>query len=247
MCPLIGHKIPKKIGEGTCMATKRSEFDSGSVFHRQLDLFNPEKYQVDIHQVGVGATGSYNVLFLSSVGFDKVHVWDFDDVEIHNMGGQLYGPSHIDRPKVECIVELLENMKGAKLIAHPEKWEGQRLRGVVICGIDSMEGRKALWEHCKRRMIQVKMFVDTRIGAQNAMILSVIPSDPKSVARYEETLYTDKDAAPLPCTQRGVSDINGIVGGLVTRQVRQFLKEGESAVVPEIIYSARNATFMRLD
>ena len=229
------------------MTTKRSEFESGSVFHRQLDLFNPKEHQIDIHQVGIGATGSYNVQFLTSVGFDRVNIWDFDTVEIHNMGGQLYGPKHVGRPKVECLTEMMMDMKGATLIPHSEKWEGQKLRGIVICGIDTMEGRKALWEHCRDRMIQVQLFIDTRIGAQNAIVMAVVPSDPEQCKRYEDTLHADKEAAPLPCTQRGVSDINGIVGGLVTRQVRQFLKEGEASVVPEIIYSALNAQFLRLD
>ncbi len=229
------------------METERSDFDSGSVFHRQLDLFNPSEHQIDIHQVGVGATGSYNVLFLTSVGFNKIHVWDFDDVEIHNMGGQLYGPRHIERSKVECITEMMHEMKGATLIPHAEKWEGQKLRGIVICGIDSMEGRQALWQHCKNRMMQVRLFIDTRIGGQNAMIFSVVPTDLRAVERYEETLHTDEEAVPLPCTQRGVSDINGIVGGLVTRQVRQFLKEGEHRVVPEIVYSAIDGTVMHLE
>lgn len=56
---------------------------------------------------GAGGLGSNCALFLARSGFEKFVIADFDNVEPSNLNRQVYFPSHIGRPKVECLREIL--------------------------------------------------------------------------------------------------------------------------------------------
>jgi hypothetical protein len=64
--------------------------------------------------------------------------------------------------------------------------------------------------------------------------------------RYEKTLHSNEDTAELPCTERSVSDINFWVGGMMTRQVRTYLTDGDPAFCQEIIYDARAGEIIKV-
>ena len=231
------------------MVTMRSVVGNlGSVLHRQLGLFDPEKHnKMPLHVVGVGATGSNDVVVAAKIGLNPIHVWDKDTVEIHNNGGQIYSLSHVEQPKVDALGEVVSHLCGVELVLHNQWWTPEdKLRGIVICGVDSMEVRKELFAHVRKRSIACPLFIDHRIGGETAIVFTVPTQDAEQCERYEESLHSDEEAAPLPCTQRGCYDINNIVAGLTVRQIRKWLIQGDKSIIPEIIYSAENGTFTRM-
>ena len=230
------------------MVVLRDDLDLGTVLHRQLDLFNPDRdNKMPLHVVGVGATGSNDVLVAAKIGLNPIHVWDEDTVEVHNNGGQLYSLEDIGKPKVLALREAVQKLAGVNLVVHNKWWTpDDKLKGIVVCGVDSMETRKILWKHVRSRSIPCPLFIDHRIGGETAILFTVPTQDPLACERFEETLHTDAEAAPLPCTQRGCYDINNIVAGLTVRQIRKWLIQGDKAIIPEVIYSAENGTFTRM-
>jgi len=232
------------------MVTMRDDVSNlGTVLHRQLGLFNPEKDCThSLVVVGVGATGSNDVIVAGKIGMNPIHVWDGDTVEIHNNGGQIYSLADIDKPKVLALRETVQHLCGVNLVVHNKYWTPEdKLKGIIICGVDKMEVRKQLWAHAKKRSLACPLFIDHRIGGETAIIFAVPTQDPAACERFEESLHSDEEAAPLPCTQRGCYDINNIVAGLTVRQIRKWLINGDKAIVPEIIYSAENGTFTRME
>jgi len=222
----------------------RNSHNMGDIFHRQLDIFNPEDYDVPVHVIGVGATGSADVLALMKMGFFQVHAWDNDIVEVNNTAGQLYGLRDEDSPKVHALYDIVTRLADDGPFCHQKNWEGEPLSGIVVMGVDSMEVRRQIFDATVFKP-QVQLVIDHRIGGQEAIIFCYSPTDADAVADYEQSLTADEDAARLPCTQRSVIDINFIVAGLTARAARTFLVDGQRAITHEMHYNARDCTFMR--
>ena len=98
----------------------------------------------------------------------------------------------------------------------------QRLSGVVISAVDTMESRKAIWRNGVRYNPQVPFFLDARMGAEVRTVYSVRPVDPDDVAFYDATLYSDAEALEDPCTARAI--IYNVFGAaaLLANQVKKF-------------------------
>ena len=221
------------------MSKDRAVYDHGSVFHRQLGIFDPAKYPIAVHVVGAGAIGSYGALALAKIGFSDITVWDFDVVEPKNQPGQLYGLDDVGKPKVECLQRIVSELANIEIKTENRKWEGQQFEGggIVISAVDCMDARKEIFKKIRLKS-NFTILIDGRIGGQAVRLLAVRPMSMKDIDRYEKTLFTNEDAAELPCTERSVSDINFWVSGMIARQVRTFLTEGDMAFTPEVIFDA---------
>jgi len=220
----------------------RSTYRASDIYSRQADIFVPANHQIEVHIVGVGATGSFDAMCLAKLGFDKMTIYDHDTVEVKNQAGQIYGLADHDRLKVDACAEIVERVADIEIRKIPERWEAQPLRGIVIMGLDSMEGRKAMFDACRRKL-RVKLLLDHRIGGETIQILPVLPMNKESLDRYEETLFSDKEAAPVPCTQRSVIYQNFTVAGLTVNIIRNFLVHGEKIVPKEIIFNGRTMDY----
>lgn len=221
----------------------------GGKFLRQLDIFDPtdDTMQAPIQIIGAGAIGSFTTLALAKLGLDSFLVYDDDVVEEHNQPSQLYSSEDIvmaesekdgivpSKLKVDALQELIKRLTDVDISVIPEKWDGQPLSGIVISALDNMAGRSALWEAC-RYNADVDLFIDTRIGGSDVMVFTIDPMDMEHGKKYKRFLFSSDEVAELPCTARGIIDINFMVGSLVTRAVRRFLKDHE--ITPFTTYSA---------
>jgi len=225
------------------MAT-RSDYEPGTIFQRQLDIFDPEKFNVPVHVIGVGATGSFDVLALAKLGFKEIHAWDDDIVEINNTAGQLYGIDDNHRFKVAALEEIVERLADIKIIQHAEKWDGQPLNGIVIMGADSIDTRRQIFE-AVRFKFSVPLVIDHRIGGYNAQIFMFEPKDPEACEEFEATLFIKENASQLPCTFRSVIDINWFVASMAVRGIRSFLT-GEP-ISFELHYDSKTGAFTKRD
>lgn len=219
----------------------RNELNPGTIFHRQLDIFNPEEFNLPIHVIGVGATGSFDVMALAKIGFNKIHVWDFDVVEANNTAGQIYGLDDINRMKVDTLKDIVERVANIKLITHPCAWNGEALSGIVIMGADSMAVRKRIFEATMMKPM-VPLVCDHRIGGQKAQLFAYQPSNVVAIEDFKKTLFNDDQAIDLPCTLRSVIDINWFVASMTVRNIRRFLVSGPDALVYEMHYDAERCT-----
>lgn len=167
---------------------------------RCSDVFNPSKLDAEINIIGAGALGSWATLMLCKLGIDgsKITVWDYDTVEPGNVTNQLYGNNHVGMLKTEALKQIIEEQLNTSINIKTERWEGQRLNGYVIALVDSMLGRKKLFNHIKMKAT-VKGFFDGRMGIDTYRIYYVHPLTMSHLKGYEETLYDDSNAEVSSC------------------------------------------------
>ncbi len=190
-------------------------------FLRQLDLVSPETLDIPIHLIGCGGIGSFTALVLSKMGVRQLSLYDPDGIEEHNLPNQLFRLSDVGRPKVEALREILAEFAGLSVEVQPVQVEGQRMAGVVISGVDTMQARKTIWQQCIRYRTAIVRYIDARMGAEVARIYAVRPTDPSDIRFYEKTLYHDEEAEALPCTAAAIIysgfAIASLIGNLVKR------------------------------
>jgi hypothetical protein len=188
-----------------------------------LDILPPEKLAFPLVVIGAGAIGSAAVVTVAKMGCADVTVWDGDVLEEVNVPNQLCKASKVGKPKVEALKELVEELTGATIQAEYREYQGQRLEGVVISTVDSMDVRKAIWKRV-RLNFQVPLFLDARMGAEFARLYALRPTDLDAVGFYETNLYGSEEAEPLPCSGRSIvycpTVIGGIIGALIARHAR---------------------------
>ena len=63
---------------------------------------------------GAGGIGSWLTFFLVRAGFSPI-VYDFDTIEEHNLGGQLFRASDIDSTKVGALHDIIHTLEAKKL------------------------------------------------------------------------------------------------------------------------------------
>lgn len=209
---------------------------------RQQDLIDPDQLDVPITVVGCGGIGSFVVLTLAKMGCRALTVYDDDRVEPHNIPNQAYRLADVGRLKVEALAELVWEVAGAPLQIRAERVRSQRLQGVVLTAVDTMAARHEIWLQGIRHRAAVPLYVDARMGAEVARVLTVRPADPDDIRRYETSLYTDEEAVDVPCTAQAIVYTGFSVAGLVAGQIKKFLT-GEP-FKGELILDHKTVTFV---
>lgn len=192
---------------------------------RQQDLFRPEQALSPVTLIGAGGVGSAIGLLLAKMGVPKLAVFDFDTVEEHNLPSQLYRREDIGRPKVEALAEIAKSFADGQIEPRAERFADQPLTGLVISAVDSMDVRLSIWERLRFNP-DVELYVDTRMGANLAVIHCVRPCDPDDVKRYERHLYPSSEASDIPCTARAIVYNTFGVASMVGSIVRKWWLDG---------------------
>lgn len=172
--------------------------------------------------VGVGGLGSWAAMGLARVGAQRLTLVDPDTVSEANIGPQLYTPDMIGGYKVHALAEQLEALGTEAIVARillritsavglPEQPCG---RSVVLSLPDSMSARSDVYESARER--GYRWLLDGRMGRRDYRVYVCDLSDETDRTRYERTLYTDSQAAELPCTERATAYVGLACGGLLT-------------------------------
>ncbi len=211
-------------------------------FSRQTDLVDSEALETPLALIGCGGIGSFSALALAKMGCVHLTIYDDDLVEEQNIPNQLYRLADVGHLKVECLADIVKRFTGIGIEARSERVQSQRLQGIVVSGVDSMEARRRIWDRSIRYKAGVVAYIDARMGAEVARIYTVRPSDPDHIRFYERTLYSDDEALQLPCTAQAIV-YNGLwIASLVAGQVKRVAM-GE-AWKREIIFDQKTLTFL---
>lgn len=166
---------------------------------RHQELFDAYTFDTPIHILGGGATGSWLALQLAKLGIVNITVWDFDIVEEHNVPNQLFGIQHVGTLKVEALQQIIKEYTNTEIKIKNERVTNQRLQGIVFCMVDSMSGRKEIFDNCIKMKSAVKLFIEPRLGLNEGRIYNVIPTDLNHIKRYEDCWYSDEEAEVSAC------------------------------------------------
>jgi len=190
-------------------------------FQRQLDIVSPEQLSFPIVVIGAGAIGSATVVTLAKMGCTDITVWDDDILEEANVPNQLCKPSMVGRPKLEALQELTEDLTEVVIRTESRRYRGQKLSGVVIAAVDSMDARVDIWKRVKLDP-DVTLLIDARMGAQFARIYVIRPCDPGDIDFYQDNLYSSSEAEPLPCSARSIVYCPQVVAGFVGLFIKDY-------------------------
>jgi len=210
--------------------------------YRQQDLIEPDALDTPINVIGCGGIGSFVVLALAKMGCRALAAYDDDRVEPHNIPNQAYRMGDVGRLKVEALADVVREVAGAPLRIRVERVRSQRLQGVVVTAVDTMAARREIWERGIRYRAAVPIYLDARMGAEVARILTVRPADPDDVRRYEASLHPDEEALILPCTAQAIVYTGFSIAALVAGQIKKFLT-GEP-LKGEVILDHKTMTFV---
>lgn len=185
---------------------------------RQLDFIPMESLSAEINIVGAGAIGSWVALSLAKMGFVDITVWDMDEVSIENMNCQFYPISHVGKPKVDVLKDMVEAFTGVSIMTRG-KYEGQQLSGIVVSALDNMETRKLIFDS---RSNVTKWIIDPRMSLEAASLVTCNCQDSTSVQRYAKTFYSDSDAVQERCTAKSTIYTANLIAGLVCKTVKDI-------------------------
>lgn len=191
---------------------------------RQLDIIPVAVLGQEISIIGAGAIGSCVAMALAKMGFGNLWVWDFDNINIENMNCQFYRHKDIGRPKVEALVDIVQDFSGEMITPHVGAYDGKHpLSGIVITAVDSMKARKMIWEGHKNVAAATKLYIDPRMGAERALCYAVKPMKEKDIVTYEKTLYSDAEAVFERCTAKATMYTAFMLSGHVAKIVKDFV------------------------
>lgn len=206
-------------------------------YTRQRDWFDPDKTQASVTVVGCGGIGSFAAFALAKLGVQTIRLVDFDTVEEHNIPNQMFTPIQAGDLKTRALANTIASFDPSANMAFEIETYEQRLQDgvplsdVVVSALDSMEARADLWEQVRMK-INVKLFLDARLAAENIVLYAVNPINAEDIAGYEATLHSDEEALELSCTGRSIIDVGFAVASLITRAVRrQYAHEEHERVV----------------
>lgn len=172
--------------------------------------------------VGVGAIGRQVALMLAGIGIKHMSLWDFDSVDVENIGPQGYPESSVGKQKVRVTGNNCPDVYNkCNLAMHNKKWEPTKIpsglnRTTFVC-LDSMKGRSQVAEG-----VNTDLLIDVRMASESFCVYSSYwELDP---SRYTDTLYTDENAVELPCTNKATPYCANIGAGIAVSQFSKWLR-----------------------
>lgn len=174
---------------------------------RHIEVFSPDAVKHPIHIIGVGATGSFVAMQLARMGCPVINIYDFDDVEIHNIPNQYYDVEDIGKLKVEALADKLKLINPDIVVnvctkpvaqVHDDEHAGiDEMKGYVFMLVDSMKVRKELWSAIKENKDIINVW-ESRLGSDQARVYSLDMSV-KDFSKYEQDFYGDDEAEVSAC------------------------------------------------
>lgn len=169
-------------------------------YSRQVNILNPEEFNTKINIIGAGATGSWVAFSLAKMGLSNLHIYDFDEVGMHNLPNQMFGVRDIDRNKALSIRNIIKLFTGFTVNARNEKVDGSvPMQGIVFMLTDTMKSRKDIYNRAIKNNPSIDLLIETRMDLRGGRIYVVDPKDREQTKMYEQTFYSDDEAEVSAC------------------------------------------------
>ena len=164
---------------------------------------------------GAGGIGSWLTFLLARAGFIPI-VYDFDVVEAHNMGGQLFGKQHINLPKVDAIRQIVKEYSDMDLLVFNERFTLDSMsHNYMFMAFDNMKARKDMFEIWWRDHSQnpEAILIDGRLLMEHLQVFCVTKDTAKEY--FDTHLFDDSEVAAESCTLKQTSHSAGMIASLM--------------------------------
>lgn len=164
---------------------------------KSYDYFQPEKDDSRIHIVGCGSVGATVAENLARCGITKFTLWDFDEVEPHNLANQIFRQQDVGTKKVDALLDILMEINpdiknDVKL--ESKGWQGKNMSGYIFLCVDSIELRRKITEQ-HMDSPYVKAMFDFRTRLEDAQHYAADWSDKKMKEDFLASMqFTDEEA-----------------------------------------------------
>lgn len=200
-------------------------------FIRQSALIDATKLDKKIVIIGAGGIGSWTALALTKMGCSDVTVLDFDTIEEHNLGSQIYNESDIGLKKVDALKEKVEHISASKIHILKKKYTKntsfrQFLQkfDIIISAVDSIVVRTDMFHELLEDEFS-GWYIDGRMAANEINLYCIKMDNKKHTDLYEETLFKPSEAVAIPCSARAVIYNCFVISGLIADLVAQITNE----------------------
>ena len=169
-------------------------------FSRQINIFNPNEFDIPIHIIGAGATGSWVAFSLAKMGIKNIFLYDFDTVGMHNLPNQMFSLRQIDQNKALATARNIKNFTGYDIRPRNAKVDGNiLLQGIIFILTDTMKSRKDIYYRAIKNNPNVKLLIETRMDLRGGRIYAIEPTNINHTREYEKTFYNDDEAEVSAC------------------------------------------------
>lgn len=192
---------------------------------RHYDIINRDSLGKKIVVVGAGAIGGFTVLALAKMGYNNIHVYDFDTVENENIGAQFFPIDAVGSTKVSALAQMVQAFTGQVITQYEERIaKGVRIEAdIVISAVDNMATRRLIAEE-----IDCRYIIDPRMSAEYASLEVVETRNKEKMDNYFRTLYSDTDAVQERCTAKTTIYTVLLISGQVVKAVKDLYADKES-------------------
>jgi len=178
---------------------------------------------VEFHIVGCGAIGSSVAMQLVRLGADNFYLYDFDKVEIPNIGVSQYNEQDVGLPKVGALINHMKRVNVMiKVEGQVNKFEsyGGTKDGILILGLDSMKARRDIVKSLVECPYKPNIVIDGRMGAEHYQqyIYNNI-----TMSQYDKNWYSDDDSDPEPCTRKATSYCSNMSGSFIANAAKNIV------------------------
>ena len=162
---------------------------------------------------GAGGIGSWLSFFLARANFN-VTLSDFDIVEEHNIGGQLFKRNQIGKYKAEAVgrnvSEFSTNTINAQIVKITEETATHEF---MFSAFDNMDARRAMFKVWKRSWNSMNrpIFIDGRLNAEQFQIFCVTPENADEYERIH--LFNDSEVEDAPCSAQQTTHTAAMIAG----------------------------------
>ena len=178
---------------------------------------------VEFHIVGCGAIGSSVAMQLVRLGADNFYLYDFDKVEIPNIGVSQYNEQDVGLPKVGALINHMKRVnvmiKVEGIIDRFRTYEGSK-EGILILGLESMKARRDIVKMLVKCPYKPKIVIDGRMGAEHYQqyIYNNI-----TMSQYDKNWYSDDESDPEPCTRKATSYCSNMSGSFIANAAKNIV------------------------
>lgn len=167
---------------------------------------------------GAGGIGGWLVLFLSRAGF-KCYVYDFDTVEIHNLGTQFFRQSDIGKYKVDSLSQTVKIFTDEDINTFNEPYDENSLTDLyVFSAFDNMKARQDMFSTWLKdnQGNPDAIFLDGRLLMEQLTIYCIRGDDTTRISEYQQShLFNDSEVAEEPCTMKQTSHTAAMIASMM--------------------------------
>lgn len=164
---------------------------------------------------GAGGIGSWLSVLLARAGYQPM-VFDFDIIEEHNIGGQLYGKSSMNKKKVDALQSFILDYCDMDIEVFDEKYNDSSITAeYVFAAFDNMKARSDMFENWYKvnKDNPNAIFIDGRLTMEQLQIFCVTPD--KADEYRNDHLFDDAEVEEAPCTMKQTSHSAAMIASMM--------------------------------